>query len=240
MWPLLYSDPVLIASVLPIRTSPRDSWMWPCSASSGCTSSMICRTAVDPTGIGLRLAADVAQRQVGVRSRSRCRAPSRTGGTCRLKIADSGSLELVGERRAARRRARPRRARAGCPTASGWRSRTRSSRAARPARRARRRPGRALAASSTASQLITGRRCPASRRRRCRARAMRSSASAIQRRSSPTITSLEDGRARAPGRRAAARSRRRLGEPRVHAVEADRLQQLLELLGRRAPRGSRR
>src|SRR2546422_8595051 len=50
--PVLYSDPELRASVRPMRVSPRDSWMCPCSPSSGCTSSISRRTAVLPTGMG--------------------------------------------------------------------------------------------------------------------------------------------------------------------------------------------
>src|SRR5215210_7359546 len=52
MRPLLYSEPELMQSVRPTRVSPRDSWMWPCSATIGWYSSMIWRTAVLPTGIG--------------------------------------------------------------------------------------------------------------------------------------------------------------------------------------------
>src|SRR5207253_7020524 len=43
--PVLYSDPEFSASVLPMRVSPFDSWMCPCSARSGWYSSISCRTA---------------------------------------------------------------------------------------------------------------------------------------------------------------------------------------------------
>ena len=38
-------------SVRPIRLAAGDSWMWPCSETTGWYSSIACRTAVEPTGI---------------------------------------------------------------------------------------------------------------------------------------------------------------------------------------------
>ena len=48
--PLFASLPGFTLTVEPSFRSPPDSWMCPCTDSSGCRSSITRRTAVEPTG----------------------------------------------------------------------------------------------------------------------------------------------------------------------------------------------
>ena len=77
-------------TVSPIFRSPPDSWMWPCTASSGWYVSITFRTAVEPTGPRRTSPAEM----VGRRFSSRIGAVSRPescGGTWIMKTARRGS-----------------------------------------------------------------------------------------------------------------------------------------------------